>query len=424
MTLLDELAEHLAGLDSRAFSADDRSALDIHVVDTAAALLTGSATPDGSAALAFTGRGTGGALDAVAAQVAATRSTEVDDIHLSSGTTPGAIVVPTALGLSGHLNITDTTLTYSAIAAGYEAMTRLGAAIRGQAIGYRGVWATYFCAPFATAAVTARLLGLDVRATGHALAIALPMSAGRAGPTLGGRTARWLLAGDAARMGCKAAFAAADGYTGDTALLDGGWLANAHGIDTRSDAILDGLGQGSVLPRVSIKPYCGARQVLGAVCAFEEILARGVDPKRIKAVRIIVPTDFARMIDHGAEPGNRLSSITSAAYQLALAAFHHDGLFDVARDSIHTGDDMAAFMAKVSVTADEELDQHLPEHWPAGVEVKVGRRSETTLMLDSPGDPSRPYTFDQVGQKFHALADRLVGADKVDAWVRNLDLSR
>jgi 2-methylcitrate dehydratase PrpD len=179
-----------------------------------------------------------------------------------------------------------------------------------------------------------------------------------------------------------------------------------------------------VLPRVSIKPYCGAKQVLGAVCAFEEILARGVDPKGIKSVRVIVPTDFARMIDHGAEAGNRLSSITSAAYQLALAAFHHDGLFDVARDSLHTSDDISAFMPKVNVTGDDELDRHLPDHWPAAMEVKVGRRSETTLMLDAPGDPSRPYTFDQVGQKFHALADRLVGPDKVDAWVRNLDLSR
>jgi 2-methylcitrate dehydratase PrpD len=424
MTILESFAERLLELDPRQMSPADRVALDTHVLDTAAALLTGAATPEGSAAIGLDARGLGSALDAIAAQVAATRSTEVDDIHLPSGTTPGAIVVPTALGLAGHLNITDTNLIYGAIAAGYEAMTRLGAAIQGQSILYQGVWATYFCAPFAAAAVASRLLALDADEMAHALAIALPMAAGRAGPSGGTRTARWLLAGDAARMGCKAALAAADGYTGETALLDGLWLGEAHGIVARSGAILAGLDRGSVLSQISIKPYCSARQVLGAICAFEEILARGIDPKGIESVQVMVPSDFVAMIDHGVIAGNRLSSISSAPYQLALAAFHPDGLFDVARERVQTSDDIVAFMTKVSVTADDELDRHLPEHWPASLEVKVGGRSETTLVLDAPGDPSRPYTFDDVGRKFHALADRLVGADKVDAWVTNLDLSR
>ena len=250
------------------------------------------------------------------------------------------------------------------------------------------------------------------------------MAAGRAGPTSGGKTARWLLAGDAARMGCKAAFAAAEGYRGETALLDGRWLDAAHGIDARTGEMLAGLDTGSVLARVSIKPYCSAKQVLGAICALEEILGRGVDPKAIDSVRVIVPGDFVRMIDHGVEANNRLSSLTSAPYQLALAAFHRDGLFDVARETVHRSDDIVAFMAKVSIQGDEELDEHLPDHWPAALDVSVGGRSETTLVLDAPGDPSRPYSFDDVGKKFHALADRLVGADKVDAWIKNLDLSQ
>jgi hypothetical protein len=47
--------------------------------------------------------------------------------------------------------------------------------------------------------------------------------------------------------------------------------------------------------------------------------------------------------------GNRVSSIVSAPYQLALAAHHRAGLYDIARDPFVMNDTIAAFMAKVSV---------------------------------------------------------------------------
>ena len=49
----------------------------------------------------------------------------------------------------------------AAIVAGYEAMIRLGAAIDGPSVLYRGIWPTYFAAPFGAAAVAARLFRLD-----------------------------------------------------------------------------------------------------------------------------------------------------------------------------------------------------------------------------------------------------------------------
>ena len=205
MSLLRSLGDKLATLDPRGFSAPDRAALEIHILDSIAASIIGATTPDGRAALSFLAHGLSGPLDEVATRVASTRITEFDDIHLASGTTPGSIVVPTALTVGGILGLADSYTFSAAIIAGYEAMTRLGGAIRGQSAGYRGIWATYFAAPFASAAVTARLLGLNGEQSAHALAIALTMSAGRAGPTPAGRTARWLLAGEAARAGCKAA---------------------------------------------------------------------------------------------------------------------------------------------------------------------------------------------------------------------------
>lgn len=416
VNLLEQIGSTLATLDPRAYTDADRAALETHLIDTVAASVIGATTPDGAAALSFLAHGLSGPLDEIATRVALTRATEFDDIHLASGTTPGSIVVPTAISVGGILGLQDAYTFAAAVCAGYEAMTRLGAAINGQAAGYRGIWATYFCAPFAAAAVTARLLGLDGERTAHALAIALTMCAGRAGATPGGRAARWLLAGEAARSGCKAALAASDGYRGDLALLDGKYLPTAHGIEPALDHFSADWGS-SVLARTSIKPYCSAKQLLAAVAGFEQLLKRGIDPHAIETVHVFVPRDFAPMIGHGVAAGNRLSSITSAPYQMALAALHRAGLYDIARDPFYMNDTIATLMGKITVHGHEELDNHLPGCWPAKVEIVVRGQSVTTLTLEAPGDPAQPFTADAVAQKFHAAADGMLGAHEVNDWI-------
>src|SRR5437588_625310 len=102
-----------------------------------------------------------------------------------------------------------------------EAMTRLGRAVDGPAILYRGIWPTYFAAPFGMAAVAARLLDLDEEASAHALALALTLAAPTVGHHNAATTARWFAVGNAARNGLNAALAAQQGFTSDRKLLEG-----------------------------------------------------------------------------------------------------------------------------------------------------------------------------------------------------------
>src|SRR5262249_58604998 len=94
-----------------------------------------------------------------------------------------------------------------------EAMPRLGRAIEGPAILYRGIWPPYFAAPFGMAAVAARLLKLDEEATAHALALALTLAAPAVGHHNAATTSRWFAVGNAARNGLNAAFAAQQDFT-------------------------------------------------------------------------------------------------------------------------------------------------------------------------------------------------------------------
>jgi 2-methylcitrate dehydratase PrpD len=284
----------------------------------------------------------------------------------------------------------------------------LGAAIGGATIVYRGVWPSYFCAPFAAAAVAGRLIGLSAEEMAHALAIALSMATGGAGRPRGGIAARWLLAGIAARSGVLAALAASGGLAGDIGLLDGDWLQTVHGLAADSAALAE--DSGTVLRALSLKPFCSAKQAVAAAHGLATIVADGVDPQTIRQIRVFVPRVYAAMIDHDVIPGGRLSSLTSAPYQLALAALRPDGLDDVSRDRIIDEPAVAALMKTVAVEADEALNEYFPARYPARVQVVTAAGTADTLVVDAPGDPGARLDRMAVIAKFRRFTSGLIPA--------------
>lgn len=134
---------------------------------------------------------------------------------------------------------------------------------------------------------------------------------------------------------------------------------------------------------MSSKPYCAARQVTAAVHAFRLALEEAaVEPDAISAVDVAVPSAYAGMIDRPSVE-DRMGSIVSAQYQLALAAHDPDGLLDVVR----TGLRRDAFAARVRVRADPELDGRYPATWPARVTIRTEGRSWQREVDRVPGDP-------------------------------------
>ena len=184
--------------------------------------------------------------------------------------------MPAALTIAASLPDVAADDLAAAIVAGYEAMIRLGAAIDGPSVLYRGIWPSYFAAPFGAAAVAARLLRLDDKQTANALSAALIMAAPGAGHHAAPTTMRWLAVGHAAGRGLQAALAAGAGFTSDVKIADGDFLKNIFGI-TPNAALLGGGSGGLALSQTSFKPWCAARQTMAATQALREILADGVD---------------------------------------------------------------------------------------------------------------------------------------------------
>jgi 2-methylcitrate dehydratase PrpD len=402
MTALEAMAAFVAeGIRGRVPTAT-RAVARLHVIDTVGAWIAGAHTAEGRALIAFRGP----ALD-LATACAVTRSSEMDNIHLASTTTPGAIVIPAALVIAAMRGQAETDAVYEAIVAGTEAMVRLGAAIGGPGLLYRGIWPTYFAAPFGVAAVAARLCELDPKKTAHALALALAFASAGVGRHNAATTARWFAIGNAANNGLAAARAAGRGFTSDLGLLDGGFLQGAYGITADIDAFARDLGERLAIDDTSFKPWCAARQTMAATQALREVMADGIAAEWIASITVHVPPPTIKMIDHGVTPGDRASHLTSVQYHLALAACDPEALHDVGHSPEALAPEVRDFVSRISVEADAALLAHYPKAWPARIAVRTSDGVREKTIVQVPGDPQRPFDERAVCDKFRRATARL-----------------
>jgi 2-methylcitrate dehydratase PrpD len=420
MTVLERLGAHAVGGYRQGISDPVREAVRLHLVDTVGAWIAGGWIAEGRAVLRFAPKWNPAGedmLSRVALGCALARSSEIDDIHLSSGTTPGAIVVPTALTIGATVGSEGAAVT-EAIAAGYDLVTGLGAALGGPAILNRGIWPTYFAAPLGAAAVAARLLGLDEGQAAHALAIALANASPSVGRQSGASMSRWLAIGNAARDGVAAALAAQEGFTGDLHLFEEEFFSSVYRLSPDPDVLVGSVDRPPAVIQTSFKPWCAARQTMAAAQAAREIVDEGVSPAEMSELVVGVPPATLKMINHGIVPGDRTSCLTSVPYQMALAALEPDATLDTSQVRETLPEAIAGFMSKISVKADEELLRHYPRSWPARLAVTTPSGKREKVVLHVPGDPERPFDELQVAAKFWRLTTRILGERAAENLLR------
>jgi 2-methylcitrate dehydratase PrpD len=417
MASLETLGAYVARDIRNQVSDDLRALLALHLTDTTTAWIATRATREAQVLRKFQAETKQGEADVgldILINCALTRLSEVDDIHLASMITPGSIVIPGALAIAAQLPPDPVALS-EAIVAGYEAMIRLGLAVDGPGILYRGIWPTYLAAPFGIAAVAARLFDLSAEETAHALALALTLAAPGVGHHNAPTGSRWFAAGSAARNGLVAAQAARSGVTSDLNLLEGSFFSAVFNILPNADALIEGLGAAAKLAEVSFKPWCAARQTMAATHALREIMDEGVSVADIVAIDVVVPPPFLKMVDHGIV-GGRTARLTSQPYQIAVATIAPELAFDVGQ----SGDvpvDVVRFMNKVTVRADESMLHGFPCQWPARVHVRTASAEYDRQMRAVPGDPQRPFDLGDVIAKSRRLIGVLADdvADRCDA---------
>jgi 2-methylcitrate dehydratase PrpD len=417
MPVLDNLAAYVCNASAADLPADQRAALRDHGADCAIAFLAGSRSPEGKELMALTDASSN--VDKIATATAIIRSTEVDDIHLGSCTTPSSVAVPAAIMLSGDAESGEAwSDVESAVLVGIETMVRFGLAINGPSILYRGIWPTCFATPLAVAAVASRIWKLDRQQTTHALSLALMMSAGRTGRFAGAPSGRWIVIKAGVAAGMEAAKAARAGYKGDPTLLDGDWIERAQGISIQIDKLDADADVSLALQGLCLKPFSTARQALAPTQALMELLDEGLQAESIQSIIVRVPQNYAAMISQPVNPDNRGSGYVSAGFQMALAALRPAGLWDLDRSDIMHDPAILAFAKKISVEADPALQEFYPAQWPAEIEVVTAGHTFVRRVMDVRGDANRRLDLAQRQRKGHCLLNATFGVEGAAALWR------
>jgi 2-methylcitrate dehydratase PrpD len=375
-----------------------------HIVDTLGARLTASQTDEGAAA----GRAAAALDDSVTTEVIAgcaqARCTEVDDIHLASCVTPGAIVVPTVLAFASRGAFRSTGDCAAAALAGYEAAIRLGMAIAGPRALLHGTWPTGYAAAFGSGAAAARALALDEAQTAGALATALAMASRTGLPGALPSSSRWMALGVAAANGVAAAQAARAGLFGT--------CADAPELPARP-------GRSWLFDDIGTKPYPTARQALAAVEAARDLAREEeIDPNQIDEMLVFLPEPQRRIVDRPGPPATRFESIVSVQYQLALALVEPARLPDVRRTPPFINASVRALLRKITVRRARDLERDYPRAWPARVEIRIRGRRMKRVVRHPHGDARRPFTWDDVAFKFRRLAGPVTGEAEADRIVQ------
>lgn len=446
MKTLTKIAEFVQSRDLEHIPPDRLDRLKRHVVDTWAAQMAGARIDAGTAVgQLFTS--TDDTLSAIVTRCAQARCTEIDDIHLTSCTTPGAVVVSTALALanrrasrarnssaslagsrgaspagsrsrsaslSGERVVSDrhetiTTRAFcAAVLAGYEAMIRLGRAIDGPTALNRGVWPTAFAAAFGSAAVAARMMTLSVDQTAGALATAIGFAQQRAMASSPARSSRWLSLGVAAANGVVAAHAARTGLVGTA------------DVDAWSATLTRGLGRRFLFDDIGMKPFPTARQGLAAVEGALGIVDRErLAPAEISAIVVALPERQRAIVDRAGFPQTRFDAIVNVRYQIALAIAAPGRLIDVVRTPPFDSPVVRRLMTRTRVARARDLDGRYPQAWPARVDIRAGNRRYIRVVLHPHGDARRPLTWSELAAKATAIAAPTAGASAIERLINH-----
>jgi 2-methylcitrate dehydratase PrpD len=399
MSSITWLAERLNAIRFEALDERAVEAARQRLFDTLASFAVGTTTGEGHLLLRFAETSPFPAtMNLIRYMCGTIRHTEVDDIHIGSCTTAGSMVVPVAVLTAAAEGIDDQQALCSLV-AGYEAMTRLGSAVDGALRIYEGVWGTYLAAPFAGAAVVAKLRGYVPEQMSHALAIAASRSTGIAFQMPGHETARWFTAGSAAVDGYLCAQAAQVGMKGDVEILEKGF-ARAIRAEFKPDLFQEGTDW-RILD-IDSKPFRTSRQGLSATEACLDLM-NGQCSDDVEEAQVWLPKQVLALVDQPNPPAERPS--IGLQHQLAAAIVDSATLYDPGGVRPPDEGRVRPLMGRIGLSDDPKLTSLYPRQWGGRVEItwRNGQRTEAEV-LDPNGSARKLFGWDELLAKHRRLS--------------------
>lgn len=333
---------------------------------------------------------------------------ELDDTHNASMSHPAAVIIPAVLAAASGTDV-SASLVFAAIAAGYEAMARVGRAANAAHIISRGYHPTALLGPFGAAAGVAAIQGLDAAALscawGHALSLtggSMQFSAEPAGTTV-----KRLHAGYGAQHGVLAVAMSAAGISAPLRSLDGPYgVLRLYGGDCQPGELLPETNRRLQVHDISMKPYSCCRLFHALIDALTNVTNQStVRAAEVSRIRVRGP---AAMFEQHmlARPRSVMAAQYSLPYVIGVTLAYGATRFDAYSEAFWDDPAILAFAEKLECERDAQIEATYPGQMGGAVEIQFADGStRQSLVMESKGTPAHPLSVGTIEAKGQSLLD-------------------
>jgi len=392
------------------------------ILDTLAAMISGSELPPGKFAIQFAKAYGGGPvctvagssvrcgpIEAALANGILAHSDETDDTHPPSQSHPGCAAIPATLAAGEKFGIDGTHFVRS-VALGYDVGTRVTATLGKLQYMFESHRSTHGIASnFVAAAAAGCAAGLNTQQMRWLLSYAAQQASGLASwqRDIEHIEKAFDFGGMGARNGVTAALLVQAGGTGVDDILSG--TDNFfQGFVPKNNPrmVVEALGTRFEIMRTDIKKWTVGAPIQAPLDALDALLKREkVDASQVKQVVVRVATDESAIVN------NREISDINLQHLIAVMLLDKTVSFKAAHDLARMKDPaVLRERAKVQLVPDDELEKLMPQR-TAVVEVTLtDGRTVRERVGTVRGTAANPMTKDEVIGKARDLIAPVLGA--------------
>jgi len=424
------LSAYMAAAAARTLPAEVVEAAKHHILDTFAAMISGSELPPGRAAIALARAVTGGTigtvagsrvlcgpLDAALANGVMAHADETDDSHGPSQSHPGSAVVPAALAAAEQFGV-DGAGFIRAVALGYDIGPRVTMALGGVRFRTESHRSTHSIAgTFGASAAAGCVARLNAQQMRWLLDYAAQQASGFSAweRDTDHIEKGFVFAGMPARNGVTAALVVKLKWSGVDDVFSGEdnfFEANAPAANPAM--LVERLGERYEVTRTDIKKWTVGSPIQAPLDALDNLLRRRpIDPDQVQRVVVRLASSA------GAVVNNREMPDICLQHMVAVMLLDKTASFAAAHDKPRMqAPAVLKQRAKVELVADEELERLMPQR-QAIVEITLNDGSRLTERVEAVrGTAANPMSRDEVVRKCRDLTAPVLGAAVADRLIQ------
>src|SRR6267143_46209 len=435
--VMNTLSAYMSGAAKRPLPDEVEEKTKHHIVDTLAAMISGSNLLPGQRALQFARAYGGkevatilaskivcGPIEAALTNGVLAHADETDDSHAPSQSHPGCAVVPAALAVGERLGISGTHFL-RAVTLGYDVGPRVTMTLGGQQFESESHWSTHSISPlFGAAAAAGCAASLNVAQMRFLLSYTAHQSSGLGAWNRDTEHMQkaFHFGGMTARSGVTSALIVQAGWTGVEDIFSGkDNFFQAYNPHADPTGLTEHLGERYEITRTNIKKWPVGSPIQAALDALEILQKqRPFNANEVKQVMVQLATDEAAIVNNREIPDICLQ------HMVAVMVMDKTVTFSSAHDKARMEDPATLReREKVKLIPDEQLERLMPLR-VAIVEVQLMDGTHLTQRVDNVrGTPKNPMTRDEIVAKAHDLIAPILGtAQCANLIERVLNLDR